>query len=60
MVQQQGVISGVARQAELIALFCLQEVGDEGRLWLLALPEARDAVLRLEEHLPQALQGYQD
>ena len=51
MLQQQGVVCGILCQAELVALFRLQKVGDEGRLWLLPLPEAGNAVLGLEQHL---------
>ena len=53
VLQEQGVVVGVASEAEAVALLGHQEVGNVRRCRLLSLPEARDAVSRLKVHLRQ-------
>lgn len=51
VLPESGVVRGVERQTELIALLCHEEVSDVGLLWRLSLPEARHAEPRLEPDL---------
>lgn len=51
---ESGVVRGVERQTELIALLRHEEVSDVGRLWGLPLPEACHTKPRLKPDLQNA------